>query len=662
MNHNNWRKLSKFGAAILFSGCLLTPPLAQAQVTPPPVEEFFKTRVLNSARLSPNGTTVAILVSGSDERVMLAVIDVATNTHKILEHFSNLDIANVRWVNNKRLVFQVTDKKTGDADTRSGPGLYAIDIDGSNHRELIERFYTTERKIGRQLPPNHSFVDVDHQKDSDDVFVVERNGNDLKPTYNLLRLNTRTGLTKGIDTPKNSTRFLIDKTGQVRVTSASDKNLTSIFYRDPKTDSWRQLIEFDPLKEGGFLPVFIGPDGSLYVTAHQGKDTTSVFKYDLENDKVSATPLVSMKGYDFAGSFAYNTVKNRLTGLHYETDARATFWFDEGWKKLQEKIDALLPDTINTISGAEFASTKVILVHASSDVYPGAYMLFNIETGKFSPLGEAYPNVDRKQMSHMDMVRYKARDGLEIPAYLTLPRGSSGKNLPMVVLVHGGPYVRGGHWEWNPEVQFLASRGYAVLQPEFRGSTGYGSKLWTSGWKQWGLAMQDDITDGTKWAIAQGYADPKRICIAGASYGGYATLMGLIKEPDLYQCGISWVGVSDINLMYNVTWSDLSDDYVKYGMPTLVGDQVKDAAQLKATSPIEQAARLKKPLILAYGGADVRVPLVHGTRFYDAVKAHNPNVEWIVYSEEGHGWRLKKNNVDFWTRAEKFLDQNIGKK
>ncbi|GGC83200.1 peptidase [Undibacterium terreum] len=641
---------------------MLATPLTQAQAAPPAVSEFFKPIVLNSARLSPDGKSVAILVSGSDERVMLAVIDVTTNAHKILEHFSSLDIANVHWVNNKRVVFQVTDKTIGQGETRTGPGLFAIDIDGSNHRELIERFYTSERKISRQLPPNHFFVDVDHQKDSDDVFVVEQNGNNLKPTLNFLRLNTRTGLTQRIETPKNSVSFLVDKAGQVRVAEASDKSITSIYYKDPKTENWRKLIEFDPLKEEGFTPLFISPDGSLYVSAHQGQDTTSAYKYDLENNRVSGTPLISMKGYDFRGSFVYNTVENKVIGLRYETDAEATMWFDDSWKKMQERIDAQLPDTINTISGAEFASSETILVHAHSDIYPGVYLLFNTKTGKFSPLGEAMPNIDRRQMSHMDMVRYKARDGLEIPAYLTLPRGSSGKNLPLVVMVHGGPYVRGGHWQWNPVTQFLASRGYAVLEPEFRGSTGYGSKLWTSGWKQWGLAMQDDVTDGTKWAIAQGYADPKRICIAGASYGGYATLMGLIKEPDLYQCGISWVGVSDINLLYDVTWSDTSDDYAKYGMPTLIGDQVKDAAQLKATSPIEQASRLKKPLILAYGGSDVRVPVVHGTKFYNAVKAHNPNVEWIVYGEEGHGWRLKKNNIDFWTRVEKFLDQNIGKK
>jgi dipeptidyl aminopeptidase/acylaminoacyl peptidase len=223
--------------------------------------------------------------------------------------------------------------------------------------------------------------------------------------------------------------------------------------------------------------------------------------------------------------------------------------------------------------------------------------------------------------------------------------------------------VRGKSWGWDPQVQFLASRGYAVLEPEYRGSTGFGSKHFRAGWKQWGLKMQDDIADGTRWAAAQGYADPKRVCIAGASYGGYATLMGLINDPDLYQCGIDWAGVTDINLLYDGHWnftSDLPDGWKQYGMPSLVGDQVKDAEQLKATSPLLQAARIKQPLLLAYGGADQRVPLPHGTKFYKAVKETNPNVEWIEYEEEGHGWALPKNRVDFWSRVEKFLDKNIG--
>ncbi len=233
-----------------------------------------------------------------------------------------------------------------------------------------------------------------------------------------------------------------------------------------------------------------------------------------------------------------------------------------------------------------------------------------------------------------------------------------------MVLVHGGPYVRGASWGWRAPAQFLASRGYAVLEPEFRGSTGFGSKHFQAGWKQWGLKMQDDLADGARWAAAQGIADPKRVCIGGGSYGGYAALMGMVNDAAVYQCAFESYGVSDIKLLYTGDWSfksDLTDDWRDYGMPVLIGDLEKDAAQLSATSPLVQAARITKPLLLAYGSADRRVPLYHGKKFYDAVKQTNKDVEWIVYEDEGHGFVLPKNRVDYWARVEKLLNRTIGK-
>jgi len=237
-----------------------------------------------------------------------------------------------------------------------------------------------------------------------------------------------------------------------------------------------------------------------------------------------------------------------------------------------------------------------------------------------------------------------------------LPPGyKKGQQYPMVVLVHGGPWVRGASVMWAADPQFLATRGYVVVEPEFRSSVGYGDALFRAGFKQWGLAMQDDVADAARWAIAQGYADPKRICIAGASYGGYATLMGLIRDPDLFRCGVEWVGVTDIELMYTIAWSDASDQWRDYGMPVLVGDREKDAEQLRNTSPLQLAAKIKQPLLMAYGGADRRVPIDHGRKLHSALSGSNPNVEWVVYPDEGHGWLLEKNRFDFYGRVERFL-------
>jgi dipeptidyl aminopeptidase/acylaminoacyl peptidase len=205
----------------------------------------------------------------------------------------------------------------------------------------------------------------------------------------------------------------------------------------------------------------------------------------------------------------------------------------------------------------------------------------------------------------------------------------------------------------------MASRGYVVVEPDFRGSTGYGAKHFRAGLKQWGLAMQDDIADAALWAVKQGFADAKRVCITGGSYGGYATLMGLIRHPDIFRCGVQAVGVTDLELMYTSPWSDFSEALKRHGLPVLLGDREKDAAQLAATSPVKQAHRLKQPLLMAHGGEDRRVPIEHAQRMRDALRPHNPNVEWVSYPDEGHGWMLESNRFDFWRKVERFFELHL---
>jgi dipeptidyl aminopeptidase/acylaminoacyl peptidase len=225
--------------------------------------------------------------------------------------------------------------------------------------------------------------------------------------------------------------------------------------------------------------------------------------------------------------------------------------------------------------------------------------------------------------------------------------------------VHDGPYIRGGSWGWTPASQFLASRGYLVLEPEFRGSRGYGDAHFKAGFKQWGLKMQDDIVDGARWAISEKLADPQRQCIVGGDYGGYATLMGLIRDSDLFRCGVAWAAITDIQLLFELHWSATSEIYREHGMPVLIGDPVKDAAQLEATSPLKQAHRLKQPLLLAHGSADPWVPVQHGTRFVDAVRKSNSLVEWVEYTNEGHALSKPENRYDFYSRMEKFLATHL---
>lgn len=648
-----------FWTGLLLTSLLIFCPTASSQTAPPPVDHFFQLSSFGGASISPDAKSVAMLMQAPNKRFVLAIMDTATSKLLVVARYSNVDITSVQWLNNQRLLYSMGDRHLAGGEHRMGPGLIAIDKDGTNEREIIERTPTPDRPKFRVLSDRHSLHSIAGANYPNEIYVITRSGTRKKPSATLMRVNTLDGIVTGVQAPNDVSGFHMDMEGELRLVTQTNNGRRSILYKDPKGNEWRSLLDYDSLSEDGFTPINIGPDNRLFVTANNGKDTKSLYEYDLEKNKLHPEPLVTLDGFDFEGSMIFSKRLKKLLGISYETDAGAILWLDDEVKKIQEEVDTLLPATVNRISLPR-ENSEFVLVNSSSDTQPGMELLFNRNTKKLSALGLNHPQINEKQMSNKSFIRIKARDGLEIPTYLTLPRNSNGKNLPLIVMVHGGPYVRGGHWDWDAQVQFLASRGYAVIEPDFRGSEGYGKKLFQSGWKQWGLKMQDDLDDVRQWAIDQSYADSERVCIAGASYGGYAALMGLIRNPELYRCGISWVGVSDINLLYDVAWSDNSEQAQKYGMPVMIGDQVADAAQLKATSPLEQASRLKSPLILAYGAADVRVPLVHGTKLYDAIKEHNKQVEWIVYKDEAHGWRRLDNNVDFWTRVEKFLETHIG--
>ncbi len=251
-------------------------------------------------------------------------------------------------------------------------------------------------------------------------------------------------------------------------------------------------------------------------------------------------------------------------------------------------------------------------------------------------------------MATLDLHRIKARDGLDLPVWVTMPRGKAQASRPAVVLVHGGPWVRGTHWRWNADAQFLASRGYVVIEPEYRGSTGFGRAHFRAGFKNWGTTMQDDVADAVRWAAGNGLIDGKRVCVAGASYGGYATLMGAIRYPELYRCGVAWVAVSDPRLLFEPIWrSDIPREARQYSMPAMIGDPVKDAVLLKAAAPVEHAGEIKIPILMAFGELDRRVPIDHGRRMRAAMQAAGQQPEYIVYDGEGHGWLKVENRIDF---------------
>jgi dipeptidyl aminopeptidase/acylaminoacyl peptidase len=279
---------------------------------------------------------------------------------------------------------------------------------------------------------------------------------------------------------------------------------------------------------------------------------------------------------------------------------------------------------------------------------------------KWQLLGEARPDIAPARMAALEFHRTTARDGQDLPVWVTRPAGPAGaKPAPAVVLVHGGPWVRGVVWGWHSEAQFLASRGYVVIEPEFRGSLGYGDKHYRAGWKQWGRTMQDDVTDALRFAVKQGWVDASRVCIMGASYGGYSTLIGLVRDPDQYRCGVAFAAVSEPQNMYDYHWSDFGYQTRNFNLPVLLGDRTKDAGMLADISAVRHAEKIKAPLLLAHGARDRRVPIEHAEAMLAALRKAGKSVEWVRYPEEGHGFFYDENRFDYYRKVEAFLAKHL---
>ncbi|WP_035373755.1 alpha/beta hydrolase family protein [Pseudoduganella violaceinigra] len=641
-----------------------------ACAAPPAVQSFFEDSQFKDAKLSPSGRYVALRVGDSKQRDQLMVF--ATDTLEPVggARMSQLDVGDIRWVNDQRLVFNVVDRRETPGNINYAPGLYAVNRDGKGMRQLVNHEATEKDTTGTQIhtriePWNTFLLDDAGAQDSDYIYL-QRPVRDKLSTFvidhtELVKLNTSTGLSSMVARPVAPQAWLLDSKGEPAIMISEKDGRNTVHYRAAAGSEWRALASFDTFgKGGGFEPVGFSDDQHLLVRTSIKNDKVALHVLDLATGKIDPQPLIALSGFDFSGKLVY--INKHLAGVHYLADARASVWFDEGMKAAQADVDKQMGGLINIITPPALPDTPWMLVASYSDRQPQFYSLYNSKSHELKGIGSNHPGIRAAEMGQQDLVKLKARDGMEIPAWLTLPP-KGGKKLPLVVLVHGGPYVRGTEWGWEADSQFLASRGYAVVQPEFRGTTGYGMHHFTAGWKQWGLKMQDDIADSVKWAVAQGYADPNRVCIMGGSYGGYATLMGLVKDGDLYRCGIAYAAVSDIPLLLddgNWMLSDMGDSYKKYGAPKLVGDVQRDAAQLEATSPLKQAARIKRPLLLAHGSDDRRVPRVHFTKMRSALEANKADAEFVEYTGEGHGWSTVENRVDFWTRVEKFLDKHIG--
>lgn len=650
-------------------------------VEPVPAELFFKRPAVLGVQLSPSGRRLAITAQAHG-RIGLYAVDLQSGDFKITgaAQFSDVDVQEFRWVDDERLVFSVVDLQAGmGEDYRVAPGLFAARFDGSQLRILVARYgdsFISGGERARALPWNHELLHVPVPSEdrsgaqADEVIVGELrfDGGDLH-SIEPMWLNTRTGRSRALDTadsPTNAVRWWFSPQGQPRALLTRRKGRDALYWyqlpRDGEPGRWVQLTE-GKLGALPFYPAWAG-SGELLFVEHplgpQGETVLAPFDFALNRP---GKPRVLTPGFDFKGELIGDRDGKQLLGVRVDTDAEQTVWFDPVRKALQERVDNALPGRVNRITCRRCgADDAVMVVSTWSDRFPGQLLLWSQAgeggRGSWKVISTQQPGIDPKRMGSLDHVRIRARDGRDLPVWVTRPANfQPGKPLPAVVMVHGGPWVRHGHWRWEPMAQFLASRGYVVIEPEFRGSEGYGMVHLEAGFKQFGQAMQDDVTDALRWAQAEKIASDKA-CIVGGSYGGYSVLMGLIRDPELYRCGSAWAAVADLMLFVEGGWfvrDDITGSTRRYYLPERVGDAEKDKAMLLANSPVEQAARIKAPLQLIWGEDDLRVPIAHGKRLRSAMQKAGREPEWIVYEGEAHGWRKTENQVDMAVKLESFL-------
>ena len=596
-----------------------------------PLRDFFRNPEQTAFRISPDGRYLSWLAP-YERRLNVFVRPIGGGTTTRVTSETARDIGGYFW-KGERIVF-VKDFG-GDENFH----VVSVSLDGA------QVDLTPGDKVKADV--------VDMLEDDDGHLIVSHNRRD-ESVFDVFRIDIATGAaTMLAQNPGNVTTWHTDHDGKLRAAGTSDGVNTSLLYRE------REDQDFTPILTTSFKeavqPLFFTFDNrKLYVASNRGRDKAAIFEFDPAAAREGAL-LVESAEADIEALF-HSRKRKVLTSARWVTSKVQRKFFDAHTEAMYRDIEARLPGYDVTLTSSNKDEDKFV-VAAMSDRTPGKRYLYDSNARTLELLADIAPWLPEAQLSSMQPIVFEARDGLAIHGYLTLPQGRDPRNLPVVVNVHGGPWAR-DVWGFNPEVQFLANRGYAVLQVNFRGSTGYGRKFWEASFREWGRKMQDDLTDGVQWLIAQGVADPSRIAIYGGSYGGYATLAGLAFTPDLYACGVDYVGVSNL-----LTFMKSIPPYWKPFLAMLqemIGDMEKDEAMLRAASPVFSADRIKSPLLIAQGAKDPRVVKSESDQMVDAMRKRGVEVEYLVKDNEGHGFRNEENRFEFYESMERFLAKHIG--
>lgn len=599
-----------------------------------PLRDFFKNPESSAYQLSPNGKYISYLAP-YERRMNIHVKNLKTNEVTRVTDLTDRSVSGYIWATNERLLY------VRDFGGDENYHILAVNIDGTGNVDL-----TPFEKVQAGL--------IDDLENDEEHVLVSLNTRNPQ-CFDPYRLNIVTGeLTILAENPGYITSWMTDHDGKLRIATATDGVNTSILYRKTEADEFQNVLTTN-FRES-VSPLFFSFDNQyVYASSNLGRDKAAIVKFDIEKGE-EIEVLFSHDEVDVSG-LSYSKKRKVLTTISYTTWKRQFHFLDETRANLQKRLEQDLGDYEIVIASANKAE-DTFLIRTFSDRSLGAYYIYIQNEDKLEKIADVSPWLDENELAEMKPIQYQSRDGLTIHGYLTLPKGVAAKNLPVVVNPHGGPWARNS-WTFNPEVQFLANRGYAVLQMNFRGSTGFGRAFWEASFKQWGLSMQDDITDGVNWLIEQGIADKDRISIYGGSYGGYATLAGITLTPDVYACAIDYVGVSNLFTFMNTIppyWEQFRQMlYEMVGNP----DDAEDNARMKATSPVFLIDKIKAPLLIAQGANDPRVAQAESDQMVEALRNNGIDVEYILKTDEGHGFRNEENRFEFYEAMESFLGKYL---
>jgi dipeptidyl aminopeptidase/acylaminoacyl peptidase len=612
---------------ILFS---CAPTLEKAP--PIPLEDFFRNPEKTAFQLSPNGEFFSFLAPW-ESRLNVFVQKIGENEAVRITSETERDIAGYLWKGDNRILFL---KDTGGDENFH---LYGVNADGSDLKGL-----TVFEKVRTMF--------IDDLKDEENEVIIGLNQRDAT-VFDPYRLNVITGeMTMLAENPGNIMGWMTDHAGKLRVAIASDGVNTTTLYRDTEEEPFRPVLTTS-FRETLSPVLFTFDNKMVYALSNLERDKTALVVFDIANGK-EVEVLYEAGEADIEG-VDYSRKDKKLLSVSWTTDKVQEHFFDAEAETMKKGIEEKLPG-YQVAKGSNNKAEDKFMIRTYSDRSRGAYYFYDKNSSELTKLAELSPWLNENDLCEMKPISYTSRDGLTIQGYLTLPKGYNPKNLPVVINPHGGPWAR-DYWGFNPEVQFLANNGYAVLQMNFRGSTGFGKAFWEASFKQWGKTMQDDISDGVKWLIDQGIADPERVAIYGGSYGGYATLAGLAFTPELYAAGVDYVGVSNLfTFMKTIPpyWKPMLD--MLYEM---VGHPETDSLMMAAASPVFHVDKITAPLFVAQGANDPRVNIDESDQVVAALKGRGIDVEYMVKDNEGHGFRNEENRFDFYRAMITFLDTHL---